>query len=357
MKRVNRIAYFALVLLMVISLLNCTMAYSEEAADSFSEENGETSLDEGKEREAGVDEVVTSDPVNISTALESIPDPEIEPEPEANDGGSPQSEEETGLQAEPEADEEEESGPEENDEPQPTETPNEEEEPGETPDPQPAEEVEEEEQPAPSDEPMPDPTVEPGETPDPQPPVEPDEDPSPEEPEDNDGGEESKTHLITYEDAFGAVYEQFEWPEDQPLTELKNTPALDGYRFIEWREQGTGKAYQFGGLVDRALIIKPYYEINQAQAPEKSDGGEAEDGDYRVRVSVRADENLHYGDVVTLSGVLDGFDGVKTAMVWQSNATGSWQDIPGATSLNYTFTVKENNAYCDYRLIVLVDEL
>ena len=78
-------------------------------------------------------------------------------------------------------------------------------------------------------------------------------------------------------------------------------------------------------------------------------------------------QQVEYGDVLTLQGKLVGFENLPYSytLQWQrasmskSRAVGNdWSDIPGANSLNFSFTVDKDTEWSAWRLMawVHVDE-
>ncbi|HSK68979.1 MAG TPA: SH3 domain-containing protein [Candidatus Limnocylindria bacterium] len=74
-------------------------------------------------------------------------------------------------------------------------------------------------------------------------------------------------------------------------------------------------------------------------------------------------EKVHYGDVLTMRGLLVGFEGLEYdySLVWQRasmnrdrSVNNDWTDISGADGLTYTFTVDEATEWAAWRLIARV---
>ena len=65
--------------------------------------------------------------------------------------------------------------------------------------------------------------------------------------------------------------------------------------------------------------------------------------------------DLHYGDMVTLTARLFGYENAVCTVQWQTSEDGvNWTDVEDATELIYAFTVTEENCQNYWRLIVNV---
>ena len=74
-----------------------------------------------------------------------------------------------------------------------------------------------------------------------------------------------------------------------------------------------------------------------------------------VHIEMNVPANLQIGDTIALNATLIGFDGVEVVLQWQYSKDGAnWTDAQGATGLNYSFTVTEQNAGTTWRLAVTV---
>jgi len=71
-----------------------------------------------------------------------------------------------------------------------------------------------------------------------------------------------------------------------------------------------------------------------------------------LAASIGPGENAAYGDILTLTGVLTGYEGVAYTLQWQYDAGGGWADLQGETGLSYSFALNEQNVHWGYRLVV-----
>ena len=68
-------------------------------------------------------------------------------------------------------------------------------------------------------------------------------------------------------------------------------------------------------------------------------------------------DSLDFGDSITLTAVLNGYDNVEYDIQWQTNSGSGWEDIPGANGRSYTFTFTESNYANDWRVVTNVHEV
>jgi len=60
---------------------------------------------------------------------------------------------------------------------------------------------------------------------------------------------------------------------------------------------------------------------------------------------------LHYGDVITLTGTLDGEEGLDYTLQWQQrDQGGTWYDLEGENHLQYSFALTKENEYSEWKL-------
>ena len=69
-------------------------------------------------------------------------------------------------------------------------------------------------------------------------------------------------------------------------------------------------------------------------------------------------EALHYGDEITLTAVLNGYDNAVYTLQWQTSKDNeTWADVEGATEASYTTVVTKENALDAWRVVVTVTGL
>ena len=74
-----------------------------------------------------------------------------------------------------------------------------------------------------------------------------------------------------------------------------------------------------------------------------------------VHIDMNVPANLQIGDTITLTATLIGFEGANVVLQWQYSKDGAnWTEEQGATGLNYSFKVTEQNAGTTWRLAVTV---
>ena len=87
-------------------------------------------------------------------------------------------------------------------------------------------------------------------------------------------------------------------------------------------------------------------EVPAEEAPERS-----------ATIQVGASGAVHYGDSITLTAVLSGYEGVNYTIAWQvRDAGGSWNDISGASGLNYSFELSPENLDDEWRVLVTAED-
>lgn len=70
-----------------------------------------------------------------------------------------------------------------------------------------------------------------------------------------------------------------------------------------------------------------------------------------------ANKPLMPGDSIALQAVLEGYDNVPYSLQWQLNDGNGWQDIPGANSSLYSFTLDDESEHWNLRVAVAVNEI
>lgn len=74
-----------------------------------------------------------------------------------------------------------------------------------------------------------------------------------------------------------------------------------------------------------------------------------------VEISMDMPKNLKFGDTVTLTATLIGYDDVSVSLQWQYTKDGeTWTDAPGANNLTYAFQVNDDTASTAWRLAVTI---
>lgn len=74
-------------------------------------------------------------------------------------------------------------------------------------------------------------------------------------------------------------------------------------------------------------------------------------------VSEAADGGLVEGSLITVTAVLANFpEDAQLQYQWQNNADGEFTDVPGATSISYTFAADARNTGCAWRLNITMIE-
>ena len=67
-------------------------------------------------------------------------------------------------------------------------------------------------------------------------------------------------------------------------------------------------------------------------------------------------EPVYYGDTITLHSALNGYDGVEATLQWMCDRGNGWEDVGGANSADYSFTLTEENVDWLWRLDVTTPE-
>lgn len=103
------------------------------------------------------------------------------------------------------------------------------------------------------------------------------------------------------------------------------------------------------------VITLPEAELAEpVEGEEGAEGAPEADANRSVTLvaSIGPGENAAYGDILTLTGVLTGYEGVAYTLQWQRDAGDGWADLDGATGLSYSFALNEENVNWGYRLVV-----
>ena len=95
-------------------------------------------------------------------------------------------------------------------------------------------------------------------------------------------------------------------------------------------------------------IVEPTPEPTPEPAPEP----EIDISQLKVEIFTDRRDVMTNGDIITLTSVLTGFEGLTYTLQWQYDDGSGWQDAPGATEATYSFAVDEINACYNWRLAV-----
>lgn len=95
-------------------------------------------------------------------------------------------------------------------------------------------------------------------------------------------------------------------------------------------------------------IVEPTPEPTPEPAPEP----EIDISQLKVEIFTDRRDVMTIGDIITLTSVLTGFEGLTYTLQWQYDDGSGWQDAPGATEATYSFAVDEINACYNWRLAV-----
>lgn len=80
-----------------------------------------------------------------------------------------------------------------------------------------------------------------------------------------------------------------------------------------------------------------------------------------VSVKIHADTSssvLHYGDVITLAGTIDGENEANYTLQWQQrDVGGAWRDLEGENMLQYSFTLTKQNEHSEWKLDVRTNQV
>lgn len=92
----------------------------------------------------------------------------------------------------------------------------------------------------------------------------------------------------------------------------------------------------------------------ETAAPEETPSPEDTPAPERsIKIHDNVGSMVHYGDQITLTGVLTGYDDLSYALQWQiRDDGGSWRDISGANDTSYSFELSADNATSEWRLVV-----
>lgn len=93
---------------------------------------------------------------------------------------------------------------------------------------------------------------------------------------------------------------------------------------------------------------EPIVETTPEPAPEP----EIDISKLKVEIFTDRSDVMTIGDIITLTSVLTGFEGLTYTLQWQYDDGSGWQDAPDATEATYSFAVDEINACYNWRLAV-----
>lgn len=207
------------------------------------------------------------------------------------------------------------------------------------------------------------------------------------EPEATEAPEEEPIleYTVQLTDEDGTVIATMSIPEGDATGNILIMPQREGYTFLGWYVKGgqPENLYDAHAPVTNDLVLVAAYaleetEETEADAPEgeagmdaqaslleaedtvpdemAEEGGAAEPAiEPYVTLSMLYEGDLTLGTAVTLIATPHEVpEGVEVAYQWQSDLTGTFEDIPGATALTYTFHVDAENAQCQWRLLLTI---
>lgn len=65
---------------------------------------------------------------------------------------------------------------------------------------------------------------------------------------------------------------------------------------------------------------------------------------------------VHEGDIITLTGEVNGFSSSDISLQWQYDNGMSWTDVPGANKLTHAFVATGETINYSWRLSVNIDD-
>lgn len=96
-------------------------------------------------------------------------------------------------------------------------------------------------------------------------------------------------------------------------------------------------------------------EEEETQPTETDAPSSPQDAPAVIITSVSDDEVVGIGSTITLTSQVTGVpDGTMLVYQWQNDASGAYENVPGATSSTYTYVVDEETNNCDWRVQVQV---
>lgn len=147
------------------------------------------------------------------------------------------------------------------------------------------------------------------------------------------------------------------------------SPAPEGFEFAFWYDvTGDGTAFNFNTPITVNMTIKTLYtpvavepdsdDIQDATAeqttPDEEEPTMVSSGSPRVEIefSYEGDILLEGAQVTMTAKVYNVPENTDLSFQWQNNATGRYEDVPGATEQTYSFYADEGNSGCLWRVKV-----
>jgi len=200
-------------------------------------------------------------------------------------------------------------------------------------------------------------------------------------------GTEGNWLLIQYETIVGYVYSEYmeilspaveeELPEEplpeESLAEQEAMVTLDGEGSLNIYAAASADSELLGQLPNGAhavvlgtegdwMLIQYEtmvgYVNSQYMQPAQLEAEFVEDLRPAGMINIRDNIGsvVHYGDIITLTAELLGFEDVPYTLQWMiRNQGGDWQEISGETGLSVTFELTPENAASEWQLRVLTE--
>ena len=159
-----------------------------------------------------------------------------------------------------------------------------------------------------------------------------------------------RDYIATYHDGNATFYSVNMYDGEEKITTARvmkgnaadlQDPEKEGYRFIGWKTED-GTDYDMTTPVTKEIKLIAQWEENN-----------------RVEQSVTITSSwpegkpAFIGTKITMTAHPVGFDGVETHIQWQrSRDLENWDDIEGANSITYTYTLNEDTAGYSWRVVV-----
>jgi len=170
--------------------------------------------------------------------------------------------------------------------------------------------------------------------------------------------------VVTLETAEGSLNVRAAASSDSEL--LVQIP--NGARVVALGTEGNWLLIQYETIVGYAYseymeVLPPAVEGELPEEPQPEEEPLSEEPleeelfpSREVIVRDNLGSTVHYGDHITLTGELLGFEGTAHTLQWMiRNQGGDWKEIPGENSLSITFELTPENAASEWRLNVITE--
>ena len=156
------------------------------------------------------------------------------------------------------------------------------------------------------------------------------------------------------------VGEDGKLPEPEPTEELPTDDEYDSDALlVDHSDEVLPEGYDENGFFIPEEEREKQTGVQEGtQTPENQEPEVPENVPKRVTIFSSRRDEVAEGEVIELTSVLEGFDGLEPHFQWQvDRGTGAgWEDVRGATRPTHSFIANKETILYDWRLIVTLDD-